>query len=207
MTDAVAGSHDRAARLWLATQQEIAQRAAHDLKNALNGVAVNLEVVRGRLARPDATADGVVRYATTASAEFERVTAYAEALLALSRPPRTPVDVAAELRALRTLLAAGVAGAGGAGRMSGASGAAARLALGAALLAACRAGVPTYELDTSAGGEVVVRVACDAPPDGFDPEVADVAREAGIGVDLEPDVITLTFPPAREGDRSAIRSA
>jgi signal transduction histidine kinase len=211
VTDAaVTGSHDRVARLWLATLHEIAQRAAHEIKNALNGVAVNLEVVRGRLGRPDATAEGAARFANTAGAEFERVSACTEALLSLSRPPRTPVDVGAELRALRTLLAAGAAGEVPGARAAGAScagGEEVRLALGAALLAACTDRAAPCAAELRATGTVAVRITCDAPPDDFDPEVADVARGAGIGVTVAPDVITLTFPPLRAGDRSAIGSA
>jgi len=37
--------------LWLDTLQRICTRAAHELKGALNGVSVNLEVVRSRSER------------------------------------------------------------------------------------------------------------------------------------------------------------
>jgi hypothetical protein len=211
VTDAaVAALHDRVARLWLATLHEIARRAAHEVKNALNGVAVNLEVVRGRLSRPGATADGAVRFATTASEQFERVSAFAEALLALSRPARAPADVGAQLHTLRTLLAVGALG-DGAGALrpgdgvSGADAEVARLVLGAALLAtAGDGGAGPAAAAVLADGGVRVRLAGVAP--ALDPQVAGVARDAGIDVDLGADGITLTFPPLR-ADRSAIRSA
>ena len=49
--------------LWLDTLQRICTRVAHELKGALNGVSVNLEVVRSRSERQDAPASGVARYA------------------------------------------------------------------------------------------------------------------------------------------------
>ena len=39
--------------LWLAVVQRLMGRASHDVKDSLNGVAVNLEVIRSRAARPD----------------------------------------------------------------------------------------------------------------------------------------------------------
>lgn len=215
MTDAaVAAQHDRVARLWLATLHEIARRAAHEVKNALNGVAVNLEVVRGRLSRPGATADGAARFATTASEQFERVSAFAEALLALSRPARAPADVGAQLHTMRTLLAVGAggstAGDGAAAlrpgdAICGADPEAARLVLGAALLAtAGEGGAGSVVAVLLPEGGVQLRLAGSAP--ALDPQVVEVARDAGIDVDLAADGITLTFPPPR-ADRSATRSA
>jgi hypothetical protein len=46
-----AGGEADVAAAWLAIQRRIAARAAHDVKNALNGVAVNVEVVRARAGR------------------------------------------------------------------------------------------------------------------------------------------------------------
>src|SRR5437762_998561 len=51
--------------LWLAVQQEICGRAAHEIKGALNGVSVNLEVVRSR-AGQGKPADAIQRYADAA---------------------------------------------------------------------------------------------------------------------------------------------
>lgn len=106
--------------LWLATQHQVAGRVAHEIKNTLNGVAVNLEVVRSRLARAAAGESGSapaykgpgqasIAFAETASGEFERASAQVEALLALVRPVRAPADVAhvaAQLAALLGLAAA-----------------------------------------------------------------------------------------------------
>ncbi len=106
MTDTLpAAAHaPGAAARWLATQQEVAERAAHDLKNTLNGVAVNLEVVRSRLARPGVQPEQVQRFAESAAQQLELLTTQVEALLAVTRAPREPADVgatAAQLLALR----------------------------------------------------------------------------------------------------------
>ena len=81
----------RLAELWLHALQRLADRAAHELNNALNGVVVNLEVVRAR-ARPAADAGRVAPFAEAAVEQAEGALALTGALLALSRPPRAPVD-------------------------------------------------------------------------------------------------------------------
>lgn len=204
MTEATLQS-DRVARLWLSTLHEIARRAAHDVKNALNGVAVNLEVARSRLERPNAAVDGVVRFAVTASQQFERVTAYTEALLALARPARDPADVPALLRGLAPLVESLGSGELGAvlttpppgTHVSRADAQASRLALAAALLAAADRGDPVRcRADAGEGGALVVHVAGgggSAPE--LPPEVAEVVVDAGIRLDRENDELTLTFPP------------
>jgi hypothetical protein len=42
--------------LWLGVLQQISARAAHEMKGVLNGVAVNLEVVRSRSEKAGASA-------------------------------------------------------------------------------------------------------------------------------------------------------
>src|SRR6476661_3813786 len=92
--------------LWLATFQRAVGRASHDVKDALNGVSVNLEVVRGRAARPDASASAVAPFAEAAAQQLERLTSLLEALLALGRAERQPVDVAGTLRRIAALCGA-----------------------------------------------------------------------------------------------------
>ena len=89
MTDA-----ERAGALWVAALQAVASHVAHDFRNALNAVAVNLEVVRGRAAR-GAEASAIAPFATTAMAQFESASAAAEDLLALVRPEPASPDIAA----------------------------------------------------------------------------------------------------------------
>ena len=90
--------------LWLETLQQINARASHEVKGALNGVAVNLEVVRSRAAKADAVAGAVSPFASSASDQLELVIEMADALLLLGRAPREPVDLGATLRHLVALL-------------------------------------------------------------------------------------------------------
>ncbi|HMA25783.1 MAG TPA: hypothetical protein VKP00_17345, partial [Gemmatimonadaceae bacterium] len=91
--------------LWLDTLQRVCTRAAHDLKGALNGVSVNLEVVRSRSERPDAPASAVATFASSATEQLGAVIAMTDALLVLARPPREPIDIGAVIRRLDALLA------------------------------------------------------------------------------------------------------
>ena len=63
--------------LWLAALQRALDRAAHDVKDALNGVSVNLEVVRSRASRADAAASAVAPFADAAAHQLDRLTALA----------------------------------------------------------------------------------------------------------------------------------
>jgi K+-sensing histidine kinase KdpD len=89
--------------LWLATLQRALARASHDVKDALNGVSVNLEVIRSRAARVDTSASAVAQFAEAAGQQLERLTTLIEAVLALGRADREPVDVAVTLRRIATL--------------------------------------------------------------------------------------------------------
>lgn len=85
------------APLWLPTLQELARRSAHEIKNALNGVAVNLEVVRSRLDRAagqgETVAVATAPFARTASDQLEELAALADALLAMTRVIGGQADV------------------------------------------------------------------------------------------------------------------
>jgi signal transduction histidine kinase len=78
---------------WLGALQRLAGRVAHEIKNPLNAVAVNLEVVRSRCDRGNVEPAGVRPFATAAAGELERVARLVDALLALARP--APRDLAA----------------------------------------------------------------------------------------------------------------
>jgi len=90
--------------LWAETLQALGNLVAHDLRNALNAVAINLEVVRSRSAR-GAEAAGIAPFAATAASNFEVAAAATEALFALARPEPSRVDVAAVATRLSRLLA------------------------------------------------------------------------------------------------------
>ena len=84
--------------LWLLTLQRAIGRASHDVKDALNGVSVNLEVIRSRAARPEVPASSIVQFGEAAGQQLERLAILLDAVLALARVERTPADVAATLR-------------------------------------------------------------------------------------------------------------
>ena len=62
--------------------REITRRAGHEIRNALNGVAVNVEVVRSRVAREGAATE-IASFAERAGAQIGEATALTNGLLAL----------------------------------------------------------------------------------------------------------------------------
>lgn len=90
-------------RLWPDALEALASHVAHDLRNALNAVAVNLEVVRSRSAR-GADASAIAPFAATAASQFEVASGAVEALVSFTRPEPAPADVAAIVSRLGRLL-------------------------------------------------------------------------------------------------------
>ncbi|HEU4643587.1 MAG TPA: histidine kinase dimerization/phospho-acceptor domain-containing protein [Gemmatimonadaceae bacterium] len=204
---------ETAARLlWLEALQRLADGAAHEIKNPLNGLAVNLEVVRSRAERGGADVATVARFATAAAEELQRTAALVEALLAVSRPARAPVDLWMVLQPLVALYGAIAAASGGtlvlerpAESMGAteADPAAVRLAMTSAL-----AGVAYDEatvrcsLETRDGAVMMsVRGAPATAPAG---DVRAVIERAGIGVELLSDGLRLRFAPAGGGARTTV---
>jgi len=101
-----AEAQEEAGLLWLATLQRALGRASHDVKDSLNGVSVNLEVIRSRAERPDVLASAVGPFAISAGQQLDRLTSLIEAVLALGRPERDPADVAVTLRRVTLLCSA-----------------------------------------------------------------------------------------------------
>jgi len=95
---------DAVAALWLVTLQDIMDRSAHEVKDSLNGVSLNLEVIRSRSARPESAARDIATFAEAASGQFETLAARVEAMLALARPRSGAGDLAQALKLLSTLL-------------------------------------------------------------------------------------------------------
>jgi signal transduction histidine kinase len=205
------GARNRGDLLWLSVLGRVAARAAHEVKGALNGVSVNLEVVRSRAAKPDAPAAAVQRFAESASDQLEELIRMSDALLGLARPPREPLDVAATLARLVTLLAPATAAEGGSlalesvtglePAVTAAPGNAARAVLAAALLAAIeRKGRARCTMD---GARLAVGVACDdGAPVVLPAEMEAAALEAGIVVDGSTATLTMVFPRAAHGARA-----
>ena len=198
---AAVAAHDVLDALWLDMLQRVSSRAAHELKGALNGVSVNLEVVRSRAENAKAAASTVSRYAHVASEQLGLVIALSEALLRLGRAPREPYDAAAEVRDLFTLLEPAARAAGGALEMTGsmdaaettAAPAAARIALAAAMLAGSE-GRARVQLSAE-GTSWTMRVErVDGEAARIDEEVIAAVAEAGVRLECQTTVICVTLP-------------
>jgi hypothetical protein len=195
--------------LWLAALQRALGRAAHDVKDALNGVSVNLEVVRSRASRADAPASAVAPFAEAAAQQLERLTALLDAVLALGRSERAPADVGITLRRVAAVCSASNASADARvtvrdGRIDDARtrvpGDAVRLALAMPLLDAVvgRKGetreAVVCELEGDADA-VVVRLLADRPI-AMPADAADVLRAAGVRWTESANDLSLIFPRA-----------
>lgn len=67
-------------------------RLTHDVRNALNGVAVNIEVARGRAARNFADPAAIAPFLEQAAAQLELVTTLHKEILALALQLAEPAD-------------------------------------------------------------------------------------------------------------------
>jgi signal transduction histidine kinase len=194
--------------LWLDVLQQISARTAHELKGALNGVAVNLEVVRSRSARSEAAAASVAPFASSAADQLDAVVEMSEALLALARAAREPLDVNETIRSIASLLSPSARAEGGSLRIEPASrepgvgtvrarGNIVRLVIGATLLAAlARKGDIRCRVEL--GDEAIVSVECaDAEgPLELLPDVLAAASMASVRIHTEGQSISLAFPRA-----------
>jgi signal transduction histidine kinase len=194
--------------LWLDVLQQISARTAHELKGALNGVAVNLEVVRSRSARADAAAASVAPFASSAADQLAAVVEMSEALLNLARAAREPLEIGETIDSLASLLVPSARADGVSLRIESTSrelragtvkprGNVARLVIGATLLAAlARKGDIRCRVEL--GEEVVVSIECaDAEgPLELSADVLAAAAAAGIRVHAEGHSISVAFPRA-----------
>lgn len=187
--------------LWLETFQRVCGRMAHELKGALNGVSLNLEVVRSRSQRPDMPSTSIASFVGAAAEQFDTVMDMTDALLALSRTTDSAADVAATVRWMVALLGPAARADGGELRIEGPLGSlgtssaearAVRLAIGAALLSAldsaasvvCRANGAVLEIDAQSAGNLAMPAA----------EVVAAVKEVHIEFHAEPSAISITFP-------------
>jgi hypothetical protein len=179
---------DELDNLWLAALQEVIDRGAHEVKDVLNGVSLNLEVIRSRVSRPDASHNGLDLFARTAAEQLELLCARTEAVLFLARPAREPADVAVTLRHLASLLVPATRADGGSLTVDGywtsapttAAAQATRLALAAALLALTRAG-GSSRCTLESGAETVVRFSHESAGIGtMDSAVVSAIAQEGI---------------------------
>jgi hypothetical protein len=191
--------------LWWETLQRVIDVAAHEVKDALNGVSVNLEVIRSRSGRRPSNPTSVVDFAEAASGQFEALSERVEAVLFLSRPHKpagAPVDVSLTLRHLGSLLAPAAKANGGSLGVEGsdkaattsAPAAATRLALATPLLSLIKEG-GRGRCQLEPGQETVVRFSHEsAGTCSLDPAVAEALAEYEIQNKRSGSDLLLIFP-------------
>jgi hypothetical protein len=191
---------------WLDALHRLVGRAAHEVKGALNGVSVNLEVIRSRAEKPNAPATAVATFATAAAGQLDLVISLSDALLGLTRPAHEPVNVGAEARRIAILLGA-VARADGrrltiddaaafdALAATSATGSAVRLAITECLLAALETSTNLHCTAVVEAPEPTIRIESgDNVAIVLDPERIIAAGDAGIHIQSEQCAMSITFP-------------
>ncbi len=190
--------------LWLEMLNRICTRAAHELKGALNGVSVNLEVVRSRSEKPESLASAVKQYANAAVDQLAAVIAMTDALLSLARPPKEPVELGPVLRRVDALLSPSARADGHRLELDGpidalgvtsAPGNASRMAIAACLLAATEASTHVACRAAIDNGEVLLRIECrDGATLVLDQDMLAATSDSGIRMRAEPSAISISFP-------------
>ena len=94
------------AELWLRALQRLTASVAHELRNPLNGVALNLEVLRGRVGRTQLEPATLTGFAEAAVADLASAIRLTDALLAVARPVRVPVEAGGALAPIAVLVRA-----------------------------------------------------------------------------------------------------
>jgi len=191
---------------WLDALQRLASRAAHELRGALNGVSVNVEVVRSRSAKASASAAALEPFADAASAQLDDVIELTEALLGLTRSAREPVEIATETKRIVTLLSAAaradsrrltiddVPALNGIGTTSAAA-SAVRFVVCECLLAAVEASAKTRCMAVSGAALPTLRIdALDGEAITLPGDLVAVAADSGVDIQVEPSAISISFP-------------
>jgi signal transduction histidine kinase len=214
--DAAVSRDGEVERHWLATLQRLTSGVAHELRNALNGVAVNLEVVRSRAARDGLAASALGSFAGSASDQLEQVIAMTDALMALARAGQEPAAIGRTTDQVAALVRPALAANGGALDLvvegegtTRLPAAAARLFIAATLQAAISAARATGDASKESGASLTCRVreaegqekgvelrveGAFARTPALDATLATLAREYGVGVVPAESSITSTFP-------------
>lgn len=189
----------RGALLWATALQDLANHVAHDFRNALNGVAVNLEVVRGRTAR-GAESSAIAPFAAIAAAQFESASAAAEALLGFTRPEPGYADVRAivarlvRLTAVRADGALGLSGGGVPNTQTSAPADAVRAAVARCVLSALGAGAGAACEITVDDGIFLRITATTGASLSLDPELTAAVLAHGIRITIRGHALELHFP-------------
>jgi hypothetical protein len=192
--------------LWLETLGVLCDRVAHEVKGALNGVVVNVEVVRSRSEKPEVTGASLHQFAQSAAGQLEAVIAITEAMLALMRPPRRPLNVAQTARNVEALIGPAARADDKTVEMRGildslgatsADADVARLVIGAAFIAAVDASSVVVCSGTPGADAAVLCWECQESNGTFpaiDSAVLSLAASEGIDVQGEGSRLSITFP-------------
>ena len=196
---------------WLETLRAVTDRAAHEVRGALNGVSLNLEVVRARTDRGAIDPSGVVPFAAAAAEQLAAVTARVEALLALTREVRGPIEVRAIVMQVVTLLAPAMRSDGGslelapdggdASTVTSAEPDAVRLAVAAVLLAAGRRRAALL-CRIVVRDAIILQVDGVEDSSGVEADIVRAAADAGICIEQHQDAFLVAFPPPAEAGRA-----
>jgi signal transduction histidine kinase len=187
---------------WSVAFRQLADRAAHEIKNPLNGAVVNVEVVRQRARRPGVEAPALAPFAEAAATELARAVEVVEALLALARPAPAAVDLGGALRQLAVVYHAVAARdggcvtseqTGGAAAEADVDGDAARLVLAAVLDEVARDAAAVHCTVGRRADAVVVRVSGGANR-ALPGTLPALAAEAGVALEHDGESIELRFP-------------
>lgn len=187
--------------LWLDTLRRLFDRAAHEVKGALNGVALNVEVVRSRAERPDTPASAIATYANATSAQLEVVIAMTEALLALGRRAKAPVELASLVRQMAVLVGSAIRSDGRSFELgavddlgvTGAAPEAVRVAIGAALLAAGERAT-TVRCASAGGASPALRIEYEGDSVAVASDIVAAVADAGVRISSDARGILISFP-------------
>ncbi len=230
MTRVATHSASEAAALWLDLLERLSSRGGHAVRNPLNAAAVHLEVVRSRLRRGTEgqaalDAAGLAPFADSAASELERAVEVLNAVLALARPAVGPLDLDSMARPLVQLFDALGRGdgtgeapsvtlvGGGVALPIDVPAYVARLAIGAALDAACVADAAricvecALEVHDGSPHATVRALNGDVPAAGrrqVAAEIVEAVRRAGVQMSPVPGGHVIAF--ARGHTRHARRT-
>jgi hypothetical protein len=193
---------DVVARRWLDALQRIGRLATHEVRGTLNGMSLNVDVLRTRSAKRGSAAS-LAPFAENVAAQLDALISMTEGLVALVRPVHEPADVGAVVAQLVAVLAPAVTE-GGSLRVQRAegiddttttvSGDVVRLTIASVLLAAVEQGGKVQCRLARTAEELLLTVARTGAPVEVEGDVAMAAAEAGLRIDRRPEGLTLTFP-------------
>jgi hypothetical protein len=192
--------------LWAAAQREVLGLARHELRGAINGLSVNLEVLKSRTDSGKIDHQAIAPFVDAAYQSLIETSARAEAMMFLGPAQRDvgQADVAVALKHLAALLVPAAKGDGTSLDVAGydtsvptsALPMAVRLALASGLLALIKEGGGRCRLEPGKeGAGAVVRFSHESAPVGeLDPALACVLGHENIRISRSDKDLQMAFP-------------